>query len=555
MQHCWVYPTYDAAGRLGEVKKSGVTYTTAITDTVGRLQSLSRANGATTAYTYDGADRITQLRTTVGGNTRANFIYNLNRGSQATIVTETLGLNTRTVDYWYDGLNRLTTAREAPGDKYEYTYDLVGNRTQVKVNAVVIETRSYDAADQVTNTGWQYDGAGNLLQDGNNTYTYDALKRLVQADRVGQQYIYTYNGDNVLEKEQRTTGPAWTITYYTLDNAGDGGTGLPERLGARIHQGTVSWYVRGWGQELSREDFPGKGSTATWYLPDRLGSVRGTMDNAGSLSNTYNYDPFGTPEGGSAPQDYGFAGEPQNSFLKQVYLRARWYNTQNGRFDTRDPIMGGASQPMSLHPYMYGYADPVNWVDRNGEYPVNPNDGYSPRTGTPPPPPQIGVPTIPPVRCASPLDPLCFNNYWGPGVSACAPARPRPTQPPAGYQPPVPLPRPSGPGPQPQPAPGPRPLPVPPPQPGPQPISPPRPAITPTPSRPNMRVQLQEQRGSNTIHHASVLLHDQTGNGVTTAQAIAALQQVRASPAIPRGQQNRANTALAQAIRWVQARL
>lgn len=363
--------TYDAAGRLSTVLRSGVTYSTAITDTVGRLQSIGRANGATTAYTYDGADRITQLRTMVGANTRSNFSYNLNRGSQATTVTETLGLNTRYVNYWYDGLNRLTTAKEDPGHKYEYTYDLVGNRTQVKLDGSVIETRSYDAADQVTNTGWQYDGAGDLLQDGSggsgNSYTYDALKRLVEVDKTpGLAYLYTYNGDNVLEKEQRTGPIQWIVTYYTLDNMGVGGTGLPERLGEKRNVNTSSWYVRGWGQELSREDDPGKASIISWYLPDRLGSVRGMLDNSGNLSASYNYDPYGTPEGTSTPRDYGFTGEPQNTTLGLVYLRARWYSTPSGRFPTRDPLQGRPNQPMSLGYYLYGDDDPLNRTDPTG---------------------------------------------------------------------------------------------------------------------------------------------------------------------------------------------
>jgi len=231
------------------------------------------------------------------------------------------------------------------------------------VNGPVTESRSYDAADQVV--GWTYDGAGNLLNDGSNTYTYDALKRLAQVDRTpGQTYVYTYNGDNVLEREQRTGPFGWIVTYFTLDSTGNGA--LPERLGAKVNNGTTSWYMRGWGQELSRESFSGQANTVSWYLPDRLGSVRAEMDDVGGLSTTYNYDPFGTPEGSTAPEDYGFTGEPQTSLLGLVHLRARWYNTASGRFQSHDPFAGWLVRPMSLHAYMYVHDDPVNGRDPSG---------------------------------------------------------------------------------------------------------------------------------------------------------------------------------------------
>lgn len=66
-----------------------------------------------------------------------------------------------------------------------------------------------------------------------------------------------------------------------------------------------------------------------------------------------------------------------------------------------------------------------------------------------------------------------------------------------------------------------------------------------------MRVQLQEQRNRRTIHHAAVLLFDQTGSGVTTDQVIAALQQLHSSGVIPKSQQALADGALDRAVRFV----
>ena len=359
---------YDAAGRLENVKQAtGAGQPQSLVahadyDAVGRLQTVERANGATTAYGYDGADRLTSLATTTGqgqgATTVADFSYTLNRLGQVTSVSEAIGQSSRSVSYTYDGLYRLTQAVEQPGTTYGYTYDLVGNRTQVTENGTVVESRTYDAAGQVSGTGWQYDGAGNLLADGTNTYSYNALRQLtnVTSNGAGGVTEYAYNGDGVLTAKQRGTN----TTRYILDAAGS----LSERLGqVSVESGQSTWYVRGWQQELSRVSAT---DGTEWYLSDKLGSVRAILNGAGQASTTYNYEPFGTPEGTNVPQDYGFTGEPQDASTNLVQLRARWYNPAASRFQTVDPFFGFSEEPMSRHPYLYVFNDPINNTDPTG---------------------------------------------------------------------------------------------------------------------------------------------------------------------------------------------
>ena len=67
-----------------------------------------------------------------------------------------------------------------------------------------------------------------------------------------------------------------------------------------------------------------------------------------------------------------------------------------------------------------------------------------------------------------------------------------------------------------------------------------------------MRVQLQQQAGGRTVHHGSRVLR--TAGGVTVQELVAALQELRASPAIPAREQGAADVALANAARWVRDR-
>src|SRR5262249_52985128 len=69
------------------------------------------------------------------------------------------------------------------------------------------------------------------------------------------------------------------------------------------------------------------------------------------------------------PAAFGFAGELQQGGL--VYLRARWYNAASGTFTSRDSFAGFAQTPYSLHPYQYGYSNPVRYGDPSGRWCVD----------------------------------------------------------------------------------------------------------------------------------------------------------------------------------------
>ncbi len=94
--------------------------------------------------------------------------------------------------------------------------------------------------------------------------------------------------------------------------------------------------------------------------------MRQTLDDAGAVVGSVQYDPWGVPTAGTL-QLFGFTGELHSA--GQVYLRARWYAPGQGRFVSEDPFAGFAEMPYSLHAYQYGYSDPVVWTDPSGEFP------------------------------------------------------------------------------------------------------------------------------------------------------------------------------------------
>jgi RHS repeat-associated protein len=124
-----------------------------------------------------------------------------------------------------------------------------------------------------------------------------------------------------------------------------------------------------------------------FYTYDGLGSVRGITDESGDLQETYDYDAYGTLIGLakrnatsgelepsspiSNPQspissEHLFCGEQWDSDLGMYFLRARYLNTNTGRFHTQDTYEGRNGEPLTLHKYLYVHGNPVMGTDPSG---------------------------------------------------------------------------------------------------------------------------------------------------------------------------------------------
>ncbi|MBN1659335.1 MAG: RHS repeat-associated core domain-containing protein, partial [Anaerolineae bacterium] len=62
-----------------------------------------------------------------------------------------------------------------------------------------------------------------------------------------------------------------------------------------------------------------------------------------------------------------FTGERWEAYSALLFLRARYYEPGTGRFVSRDPWQGSATQPQTiLGTYVYAGNDPVGYVDPTG---------------------------------------------------------------------------------------------------------------------------------------------------------------------------------------------
>lgn len=362
--------TYDALNRLSTVVDTTGTTTYAY-DAAGRLISTAYPNAVTTTNHYDTLNRLTDVTNTGPGGLISSYSYTLGPTGNRTQVVEAGSATTgRSVAYSYDALYRLTQERiTEPGPVITtttYSLDAVGNRTQM-IRGGATTTYTYDANDQlisrtsggntVTST---FDNNGNLVGDssgaGIESYTYDAENRLVSASVPAGSFNYTYDADGV--RVGRTTGGV--TTGYLVDKNRDFAQVLAETTGANILQYT-------YGNRLINQQ---SGAGAHFYIADGQQSTRQLTIAAGVVSDSYTYDAFGVPltSSGATANAYRYGGEQQEPVTGYYYLRARYDDPATGRFLTTDTELGNPFTPMSMHPYLYGDANPVDNLDPSGRF-------------------------------------------------------------------------------------------------------------------------------------------------------------------------------------------
>lgn len=91
-------------------------------------------------------------------------------------------------------------------------------------------------------------------------------------------------------------------------------------------------------------NLPGQ-SDPLYYITDALGSTTDLIGPAGSVVQSFSYDAFGAarptdPAGGAVAttNEFLFTGENVDPATGVVYLRARYYDANTGRFISKDPV-------------------------------------------------------------------------------------------------------------------------------------------------------------------------------------------------------------------------
>jgi len=379
--------TYDAAGRrIQSVDQDGFTVNYQY-DRVGRLSGLTDGSGAViVSYSYDAAGRLANK--VLGNGTSTSYAYDLAGHvlHVANFANDGVTVNSR-LDYAYDALGRRTSmatldgqwtyAYDAvgelthavfvsnnlsvlPNQDLQYFYDAAGNRTQTILNGVttLYVTNNLNEYTSVGADGYSYDADGNLISQagpgGASTYSYDEQNQLLGATTPTGVWSYQYDpfGNRIASTQNGQT------TQFLIDPIGLGNV-VGEYNGAG---GLIADYTYGSGL-TSRV---GASGGAAYYDFDALGSTVGLSGSAGTYVNRYSYLPFGKVVSATAavPNPFQYIGAlgimAEDNGLD--FMRARFYDSAQGRFVQNDPIgiFGG------MNTYRYVRNNPISHVDPAG---------------------------------------------------------------------------------------------------------------------------------------------------------------------------------------------
>ena len=349
---------YDSVGHLERItNESPLDIVHYYYDAAGRLERKNLGNGVYTTYNYDGAGQLTRLTNFKPDDTvLSQFDYIYDSRARRTSMTRTYDSGTLAWTYEYDDAGQLIHAildsndPEIPDQDLTFVYDALGNRIETIVDGAITEyvTNNMNQYTTVGNVGLEYDDDGNLIAKDDPNYgatffEYSQENRLEQVNSPEGIWQYVYDA---LGNRTRVNNNG-SITDYVIDPIGFG-----DVVGEYDESGDLlARYDHGFGL-LSRK---GPGGDPNYYTFDAIGSTSEITNPTGLVLNSHTYQPFGevTSSLETVYNPFKFVGEfgVMHETNGLDYMRARYYDSQLGRFVSMDP-MGLAGGDLNLTAYV-----------------------------------------------------------------------------------------------------------------------------------------------------------------------------------------------------------
>ena len=379
--------TYNVAGRLTTISHTNyngpgeppIPFTNAHYDGYGHLTAAGFGDGFSQSWSYDARGRVQAAAVGTncsGGSCAGSTVYRYTVGyapnSDVTSSTDTVN---GTWTYAQDDLNRLASSsctancpNGSSSQSFTYKYDRYSNRWQQNAPQGGPQPLYTFTSNNNHVDGLSYDAAGNLRNDGNHSYIYDAENRIASVDNSAATYTYDAEGKRV----QQNIGSQ--VCYYLYDQTG--------RVVQRTGNTCLTWqrYVYVGNMLLG---------TYTNYLADMhlaplfyshgdwVGTVRARVDTTNSaVCQTIVSLPFGdgqTVRGNCATftsdlDFHHFTGKERDAESNLDNFGARYNASSMGRFMTPDDpiIYASKGNPQSWNLYAYVQNNPINSVDPDG---------------------------------------------------------------------------------------------------------------------------------------------------------------------------------------------
>ncbi|MEV0633920.1 DNRLRE domain-containing protein [Streptomyces sp. NPDC050619] len=300
----------------------------------------------TADYTYDPADRITEVSKSGASTSAESYVYDDN----ANIISQQVkGVPTT---FSYDR-NRLLAATVS-GAAASYNYDPFGRLESITGGGKVVNSNTYDGFDHVVeHSTLQSDGTQSVT-----SYTFDPLDRTAGKTVAGKTTDYNYLGltDKVLSEE----------------------------VGGSV---TASYQYSPWGQLLSQTKLSGGTEELGVYGYNTRGDVEDITTSTGDTKTTYGYTAYGSDDGTEfSGADHADVTDPtQEPYNPYRFNAKRWdassgtydmgfrdYDPKLNRFTTRDMYnsaladMNLGTDPYTGNRYAFAGGNPVNRFELDG---------------------------------------------------------------------------------------------------------------------------------------------------------------------------------------------
>ncbi|MFI5933073.1 DNRLRE domain-containing protein [Actinoplanes sp. NPDC051494] len=374
---------------------TGPSVFTAAYDAGGRMTGQAYPNGMTAAYTYDNTGQPTGLAYQLPAVTGAaagtvEFSTVANPGGQTVHAQSPLSAQ----DYTYDNANRLTQVQDTTDGACvtrRYGFDKQSDRTSLASYAATAEgdcqsttatstvTSGYDTANRITTAGYTYDRLGRTLTtpatdlaSGSAALTVAYQDTDLPVSMTQGTAAKTFTVDPARRYRQvldTTSGTETrrTTNHYANDSDSPSWISVSSDAGA-----TAAWSRNIIGIDGKLAAVHSSDGTSTLELTNLHGDVVATVPNhvptaadpAGASTSAYfESTEYGIARDATSTGRYNWLGGAQRStdaVASLILMGARLYNPASGRFLTVDSIAGG-----NQNAYEYP-SDPINSFDVTG---------------------------------------------------------------------------------------------------------------------------------------------------------------------------------------------
>ena len=408
----------------------------------GTLKGMALFSNSWITYSYDDLSRLTQRRvgnildehytylagsetgttttlpethyTTLKGSSTKQCGYRYAYDSRNNITRITDLTNSRYWAYQYDKLGQLHYATDyaANGvatDRYTYEYDHAGNLTSWKIqnddNTILKESHTYTYG----NSEWKdlltafdgksitYDANGNPTKYYNGgTMTWRNGRQLASYSLGETTYSYEYDVNGL--RTRKTNADGGYTEYYIID-------GLPVAE-QRHYDSGAEWYTMRYLYDESNNpvgfgmQYPTETKWENYYFAKNVqGDIvaiyrydynASTQKPYGTLIATYEYDPWGKPQGikdasGKAIAQtanhvatynpFRYRGYRYDGDTGLYYLQSRYYDPMTCRFVNADKYASTGQGQLGHNMYAYCNNNAIRYDDQTGERMSGP--GYS----------------------------------------------------------------------------------------------------------------------------------------------------------------------------------